>query len=56
MREYTGVSIAEIDSSVSEFYVRDVRSNFVRTASATVRKLALQHGISDLVVVEEQTV
>ena len=41
------------DAAPSVFYLRDLRSKFVRTAAARVRRLALKHQMAGMIDVTE---
>ena len=55
LRDECQVSLAEIDSSTSEFFVRGIHKRELRTTAARVRKIADKSLMSQIVSVTEIT-
>jgi hypothetical protein len=53
LKDECAVSLDEIDSAITVFYVRDLRSKIAHTAAARVRKIALAHSMAAMIDVSE---
>ncbi len=53
LKEECAVSIEEIDAATSTFYIRELKTKFVRSAAARVRQIAAKHQMAGMINVAE---